>query len=308
MYEVEYDVFDSFRREKNPIMAEKDYLECVFLDRLFSEPFFEKNFVFAGGGTISKVYQIGSRIGQDIDLAFTDFEDLPETRGTKKLNNFKDKFNNFVFNDLKDRVTKIANSIGNFTIITDRQMRASQTVKIGRALPTLYCIYSSNVNPKIEKCIDIEFIPRHYDEETIEYRSVIPYSLGTPTSIEIPTVHYSQTFWDKVYALYTIHQIGVMRSGLAHHYYDVANMAPHVKLKESQNMFQSIAQYQKTYTTRKIESPKHISDINLIPNEIDVQKLSDDYAHMDNRFIGHQESWQNIMCGLKTLNQNIKSL
>ena len=308
MYEIDYDIFDSFRREKNPIMAEKDYLECVILDRLFNEPFFNKNFVFTGGGTITKVYKIGTRIGQDIDLAFTDFEDLQENRGTKKLNNFKDKFNNFVFNDLNKEVTKVMKSIGHFTIMTDRQMRASQPVKIGRALPTLYCLYSSNLNPRIEKCIDIEFIPRHYAPETIEYRAVVPYSIGAPTSMEIPTVHYAQTFWDKVYALYTIHQIGVMRPGLAQHYYDVANLAPCVKLDQTKDMFQSIEKYQKTYTTRKIASPERICDLELLPAEEDLSKLSTDYSNMSNRFIGRQESWQNIICALQTLNKNIKSL
>ena len=308
MYEIDYDIFDSFRREKNPIMAEKDYLECVILDRLFNESFFSKNFVFSGGGTITKVYKIGTRIGQDIDLAFTDFEDLPETRSTRKLNNFKDKCNDFVFNDLTAEVTKVVKSIGHFTIMTDRQIRASKPVKIGRALPTLYCIYSSNLNPKTEKCIDIEFIPRHYESENIEYRAVIPYSLGTPTSTEIPTIHYSQTFWDKVYALYTIHQIGVMRPGLAQHYYDVANLAPCVKLNQSQNMFKSIEKYQKTYTTRKIASPDNMQNIDLMPPECDLQKLSDDYSNMSNRFIGRQESWQNIMYTLQMLNKNIQSL
>lgn len=308
MYEVDHDIFDSFRHEKNPIMAEKDYLECVILERLFDEPFFKQNFVFAGGGTITKVYKIGSRIGQDIDLAFTDFEDLPETRGTKKLNNFKDKFIDFVFNDLNKEVTKAVKDIGEFTIITDRQIRASQPIKTGRALPTLYCSYTSNLNPKINKCINIEFIPRHYDPESIENHAVVPYSLGTPSTTEIPTVHYAQTFWDKIYALYTVHQIGVMRSGLAHHYYDVANLAPCVKLDQTQNMFKSIEKYQKVYTTRKMESPEHLCDLEIMPTNDDLQKLAEEYSNMSNRFIGRQETWNNILCSLQTLNKNIKSL
>lgn len=308
MYDIDYNIFDSFRHEKNPIMAEKDYLECVILDRLFDEPFFKKNFIFAGGGTITKIYKIGSRIGQDIDLAFTDFEDLPETRGSKKLNNFKDKFVDCVFNDFNKEVTKVVNTIGHFTIITDRQLRASQTIKQGRALPILYCSYSSNLNPKIEKCINIEFIPRHYDSETVEYHSVTPYSLGTPSTTEIPTVHYAQTFWDKIYALYTIRQLGVMRPGLAHHYYDVANLAPCVKLNQTQNMFKAIEKYQQLYTTRKMTSPERICDLEILPTENDLQTLASEYSNMSNRFIGRQETWNNILCTLQTLNKNIKSL
>jgi len=308
MYEIDKDIFDYFRHEKNPIMAEKDYLECVILDRLFSDSFFKNNFIFAGGGTITKIYKIGNRIGQDVDLVYTDFEDLPLDRGTKKLNNFKDKFNNFVFNDLNTKVNQTMKEIGDFTILTDRQVRASQIVKQGRAQPTLYVYYSSNLNPNIEKCINIEFIPRHYDAISLDQGYVIPYSLGTLMPVKIPTVHYSQTFWDKIYALHTIHQIGAMRPGLAHHYYDVANLVPCVKLKQTKNMFKSVEKYQQTYTTRKMPLVQSISGLDLMPSTQDLQKLSTDYQNMSGRFIGRMDSWANIITILNMINKTIKQL
>lgn len=308
MYEIDPYIYDAFRREKNPIMAEKDYLECVILDRVFNDSFFTKNFVFAGGGTITKVYKIGNRIGQDIDLAYTDFEDLPEAHGTRVLNKFKKKFNDFVFNDLKDKACNVMKDIGKFTIVTDSQIRASQPVKQGRAQPTLHILYSSNLNSSTEKCIDLEFIPRHYASESVDFRSVVPYSLGTPTSKEIPTVNYAQTFWDKIYALHIIHQIGLMRPGLAHHYYDVANLAPCINLEKTQHMFKDIEKYQQTYTTRHITSPEHISDIDLMPKPEDLPLLEQDYANMQNRFISRSETWSNIMTSLIALNKKIKQL
>jgi len=308
MYEVDNYIYDAFRHEKNPIMAEKDYLECLILDRVFNDSFFSKNFVFAGGGTITKVYKIGNRIGQDIDLAYTAFEDLPEKHGTRALNKFKKNFNDFVFNDLKDKACNVMKDIGKFTVVTDSQIRASQPVKQGRAQPTLHILYSSNVTPSAQKCIDLEFIPRHYKPETVDLRSVVPYSLGTPTSKEIPTVNYAQTFWDKIYALHIIHQIGLMRPGLAHHYYDVANLAPCINLEKTQYMFKEIEKYQQTYTTRHIISPERTSDIDLIPQTSDLQLLEKDYANMQNRFIGRSETWPNIMTSLIALNKNIKTL
>ena len=51
MYDINTDIYDAFRRQKNPFRAEKDYLECVILNRLFEEPYFYDNFIFTGGGT-----------------------------------------------------------------------------------------------------------------------------------------------------------------------------------------------------------------------------------------------------------------
>lgn len=308
MYEIEQGASDCFRHEKNPIMAEKDYLECVILDMLFSDSFFKNNFIFAGGGTITKIYKIGNRIGQDVDLVYTDFEDLPTNRGTNKLKKFKDKFNNFVFNDLNTKVNQTMKEIGDFTILTDKQVRASQIVKQGGTQPILYVYYSSNLNPNIEKCINIEFIPRHYDKNAIDYGYVIPYSLGTLMPVKIPTVHYSQTFWDKIYALHTIQQIGAMRPGLAHHYYDVANLVPCVKLNQTQNMFKSIEKYQQIYTTRKMATVESVSDLNLMPCNADLCKLSADYQNMSNRFIGRMDSWSNIMITLNMVNKTLQEL
>lgn len=308
MYEIDSSIYDSFRHEKNPMMAEKDYLECVILERLFSEPFFKNNFVFAGGGTITKIYKIGNRIGQDVDLAFTDFEDLPNDRSVRKLNKFKNNFNEFVFNDLNTSVTKTMKDIGDFTVLTDRQVRASQPEAHAHTQPALYVNYSSNLNPRVEKCITIEFIPRHYDVQSLDTGYVIPYSIGELMPVQIPTVHYSQTFWDKVYALHTINQIGMMRSGLAHHYYDVANLIPCVKLKQTKSMFKSIEKYQQTYTTRKMATVESISDINLMPNDNDNQRLSLDYQNMSNRFIGRMDSWKSIMTILDMINKSIHNL
>ena len=308
MYDIDKSVCESFYDKQNPVMAEKDYLECVFLNKMFSEDFFNKSFIFAGGGTISKIYKIGSRIGQDIDLAFSDFEDLSCEHNTKTLNKFKNNFNNFVFEDLKPLLSEIFKDIGDFTIMTDKQIRASQTVKIGRALPTLYVFYSSNLNPKIQKCINIEFIARHYPKTLIEYHKVVPYALNEPGETKIPTVHFSQTFWDKVYALHTINQIGVIRPGLAHHYYDVVNLAPNIELQKTQNMFKDIERYQQIYTTRKIAKIQNISSISLMPKSDDLQKLSKDYSNISGNFIRRPEPWQNIVESLQRLNTSIKTL
>lgn len=68
MKEITSTVRRAINKTKNPRLAEQDYLECVVLDALFRDDYIYENFIFTGGATLSKSYNIGGRIGRDIDL------------------------------------------------------------------------------------------------------------------------------------------------------------------------------------------------------------------------------------------------
>lgn len=309
MYSISSENIDVFRNQQNPLLAEKDYLECVILNRIFEDSFFKDNFIFTGSGTINKTYKISARFSQDIDLAFCDFEDLPDTRSSAKLKRFKIKFNKFVFEDLKQRITKIVKDIDDFTIVTDKQIQLTQSISNHRlAAPALYMFYYSDVKPNTPMCINLQFMPRHYQSEIIEYHTITPYALNKPTTQKIPTVHFAQTFWDKIYALHIVHQIGVMRTGLSTHYYDVVNLAPNVKMNRTKQLFKSVEKYQTIYTTRNIVPLDTLCDVDLMPKSNDLPILQKDYSDVSNSFIGCPESWQSIILGLKKVNAIIHNL
>ena len=304
MYDSDRYIKDSFKSANNPLLAEKDYLECLILDKLFTDPYFKDSFVFAGGGTITKIYKMGNRIGQDIDLALVDFNDDP--KNSSQLHRFRTRFTKFVFNDLNTRVSATLKQIGDFKIITDHEYRAQQDIHFGAASPTLHILYQSEFNQNGD--INIEFIPRHYDTDTIQHKAVTPYSTGETMTSDVPSVHYAQTFWDKIYALHTIHEIGVMRPGLSNHYYDVANLSKSVNLGETQNMLLSVAEYQQTFTTRKMTPLTSVHDVKLLPSAPDMKRLSIDYQHLRGRFINNMEPWPRVLMTINRLNKNIKTL
>jgi hypothetical protein len=309
MYDSDKYLLDSFKSAQNPQLAEKDYLECMILDRLFEEPYFKENFVFAGGGTITKIYRMGNRIGQDIDLALMNFEENPQSNN--QLKKFRTKFTKFVFEDLNIKVQATIKHIGNFEVITDVEQRIKTTGQqnIGVPSPTLHLSYYSELNPHIKGTISIEFIPRHYDSAEIYNKPVTPYSTGSIMTNDVPTVHYAQTFWDKVYALHTIHQIGLMRPGLSNHYYDVASLSKNVNLDETQHMLFSIAEYQKQFTTRKLAPLQSVTDVKLMPNcTSDMKSLSVDYQTLRGRFIGAAEPWPRVLMTINKLNKNLQTL
>ena len=141
----------AFRRTNNPKMAEKDYLECVLLDRLFQDEYFAKNFVFAGGASVTKVYSISNRIGQDIDLACSEFEDIPDNRSKKKLNAFRRNFKDFVFEVIKPAVNYVLNQESQFMILTDRDWQALENKEHFMSSPTLHLLYKSEYGSQMTR-------------------------------------------------------------------------------------------------------------------------------------------------------------
>lgn len=290
-------------------MAEKDQLECRILSELFSDSYINENFVFAGGGTISKSYRFSPRIGQDIDLACADFTEIPDDRSKKRLGNFRKQFKNFVFDVLRPKINYIINQDQRFLIVTDREWRSLINQEQWLSSPTLHVLYKSAHDAGTHD-VCIEIIPRKYRPSAVSYQSVVPYSTGTPLA-SIPTVAYDQTFWDKIFALHSNSQ--TTRPHFDHfysrHYYDVATLAPMVTLADTQYMLSDIAQYQARYTTRGINPAIKPQDIRLLPGDSTLYKLENDYQKMTaETFSGAAESWDAIVQKLQALNQDLKTL
>lgn len=49
-------------------ILEKDFWVCWILGQIFSDPEMEPHFVFKGGTSLSKVYQVIDRFSEDVDL------------------------------------------------------------------------------------------------------------------------------------------------------------------------------------------------------------------------------------------------
>ena len=309
MIKISNETYKIIQQMPNPKMAEKDYLECLILDMLFNDSYFQDNFVFAGGGSITKSYTFCRRIGQDIDLACADFDDIPDNRSGKQLQKFKKNFKTFVFDVLAPKINYIINTGNQFKIITDREWSALVNKEQYLASPTLHMLYTSKFSMDIGR-LDIEIIPRIYKPDTITHRSVVPYSINQKIG-DIPTVRYEQTFWDKVYALHSNAQSTKPHTShcFSRHYYDVAKLAQHVQINETQNMLFDIERHQQKYTQKNIEPLKTTHNVQLLPSSnITTDKLAQDYSEITSESFDAMESWSDIVSKLKTLNQNLKTL
>lgn len=312
MVKISNSTYKILRQSKSPEMAEKDYLECVVLDKIFNNSYMADNMLFAGGASLSKSYHLSMRIGQDIDLVCMDFADIdiPDNHSNKQLEKFRKRFNAKVFTELKQRINEIVNKNKQFLILTDCDWRGFANTELFMTSPTLHLMYKSEFCSNLGH-LCIEIIPRKYSEDSIRYTSVVPYS--TKQSIgNIPTVRYENTFWDKVYALHsnTVAKRPHSTSFFSRHYYDVSRLyeLKCVDLEKTKYMLFDIERHQAKYTKKNIPALAGLADVRLLPDEDILDKLGKDYAQMGNRFLCPQDDWNNVIKTLCYLNQRLKTL
>ena len=298
----------AIRQAPNPKLAEQDWQECRILSELFSDAYFADNFVFTGGGTLTKSYHLSTRQGNDIDLACADFTDIPDNRTKAALNNFRRRFKDYVFDVLKSKINYIINQDKRFMILSDRDWCALREPAKTFSNPSLHLLYKSMVQSDLGH-LCIEFMPRRYAPEFIELRSVTPYATGRAMG-RIPTLTYAQTFWDKVYALNSMVQTNAntFRETFSRHYYDLANIAEMVDIPGTANLFQNTCAYQAKYTDKNIPALASVTDIQLIPNDDMIHQMGADYnTHIAPR-TRTPWAWMEIVHRIGKINARIREL
>ncbi len=305
MLKITDEQYQIFSDTNNPRLALQDYLESCILEKLFQNDYFRRNFIFTGGATLLKSYQIGGRIGKDIDLALINFTDIPQNRTKRQLSRFKNQFKTFTFSNIYSRVNSIINTDKKFDIITDHDWPSPEDDERHASSPALHLLYQSEFGDG-HLCLEIS--ARKYNKSQIVFQTITPYSTGRPLTT-IPTVSYQQTFWDKIFALHSnaTSKKPHTDKSYARHYYDVSILADKTDIDKTYHLLSKTIAYQMVHTTRIIQ-PLNATDIILLPDDKTLYQLSDDYYAMSGTFIKPQTSWNDIVQRLQTLNQEIKTL
>ncbi|MDE5615847.1 MAG: nucleotidyl transferase AbiEii/AbiGii toxin family protein [Alphaproteobacteria bacterium] len=285
----------------NPIMAECDYMECEILNALFEDKSAFDTLVFSGGATLRKSYNICQRASHDIDLATSEFEELPVARSRCRLKKHVSHFKEFVFDVLMPRINYAINQDKRFMLSNDREWRALHNPEQQTSYPTLHILYQSAINRMFQH-ICIEIIPRKYDKDTINYQSVTPYSTKEPMGI-IPTVACEQTFWDKMFALNSFATTGTPKNKffISRHYYDVVTLMPFVNLRDTRHMLQNTVRYQQIYTTKNIPEITSPADLSLCMAPNLMLELKQDYETNAAEFLSTPPKWGQILNKLAIL-------
>jgi predicted nucleotidyltransferase component of viral defense system len=300
-----------------PVQAiEKDWWVTMVLNAIFTSKY-AQNFVFKGGTSLSKAYNLIERFSEDIDLAidrnFLGFEgELTKTQ-IKKLRKVS---GSFIINELKTELNIRLQELGIpaefYTLTTDEniddtsdphtiELEYKTIVEQGDYLPQRVLIEigaRSLIEPSEEKGIK-SIIGETYPDQPF---TIKPFDVN----VVIPT----RTFLEKVFLLHEeflkpIDKIRYKR--LTRHLYDIERLMDHPfgeQALQDKELFQTIVNHRIKYTpVRGISYDLHTpKTLNFIPPPEVIDLWRNDYQEMKiNMFYGKVLEFDELLSRLEEL-------
>ena len=303
-------------------VIEKDFWVCFILDYLFNSCQWKNHFIFKGGTSLSKAYNLIQRFSEDIDLILDwrllgyKLNEPWEERSKNQQNKFnkeadlktvdflKNKFLPAVLEDLKSRIKH------KFYLEIDES--DTQTVKF--IYPKIFKDeYILNVI-KLEIGALAAWSPS-------EIRNIKPYiseyyeHLFVQPETTIKTVSPIRTFWEKA----TILHREAFRAGrkelsrMSRHYYDLNCMLQSTVKEKAINdpkMLEDVAKFKdKFYHSEEAQyCLAKFGTLKLMPPEHNIPTLREDYEHMKKMIFGPKPSFDEILSNISAFEREINSI
>jgi len=291
-------------------VIEKDFWVCWMLDYLFHSCKWKEHIAFKGGTSLSKSYGLIERFSEDIDLILDwrvlgyDIDEPWEERSNTKQEAFNKEAGARTETFLNDEFIP--------TVLSDLEKELPEPVRcyIDEEDPqTVIFAYTRSFD-------DVSVLPVIRLEigalaawTPAEVKSITPYAaieyprLFSQPSTNILTVLPERTFWEKVTILHREAfrpESSVFPSRYSRHYYDLYCMAKSpVKdraLADTDLLARVVAFKDKFYRCpwARYDLAKR-GTMRLMPPEYNIQKLRDDYAHMQNMIFGEKPEFEAIL-------------
>lgn len=301
-------------------IIEKDFWVCYMLDYLFHRCAWKDNLAFKGGTSLSKAYGLIERFSEDIDLILDwrvlgygvnePWEERSNTKQdifNKEANTKAEEFlsDTFLPAISADLTAELGDGVRCFIDPDD-----AQTVKI--AYPNNFDDLSILQEIRLEIGALAAWTPAKIAEITSyaaqEYGRVFEQSSTT-----VLTVLPERTFWEKVTILHREafrEENHPLPTRYSRHYYDLYCMAKSdVKdraLADTNLLAHVVAFKDKFYRCpwARYDLAKR-GTMRLMPPEYNIQKLKDDYAHMQNMIFGEKPNFDEILDGIAKLEKKI---
>lgn len=299
-------------------VVEKDWWVTEILRIIFSSCY-APAFVFKGGTSLSKAYDIIQRFSEDIDLAidrnFLGCSDELTRSGIKSLRKKSVKFLTREFaTDLKKRIEIVGLPLTSFEI--EFTTSDSDPIRISITYSPL-TKDNEYIQPKILLEISCRSLREPFEEVTI--RSWVdqeyPKTDFTSASFNVKTAKPEKTFIEKIFLLHEEWQKKDIRvNRLSRHLYDLyqlmdtkySNIA-----MNSRELYFEIIDHRRKFNAIKgvnydLHCPKHIK---IIPPESVLNDYQIDYENMkENMILGEKPSWNELVNNLLHLQDQVHSL
>lgn len=307
----------------SPAIVEKDLWVTYLLNKLFHYSQYKDSFVFKGGTSLSKGYDIIQRFSEDVDLVLDwrklGYEDNTpwEVRSNRQQDLFNKEANeraaewisNLLKPDLEKLVSEDINDFRFFIKNDDPQ--------------TLMFQYPSIVGSElkvIEKTVRLEIGPLaatmpNNDINIISYiEERYPQLFDRKYNI-VPVVTAERTFWEKATILHAeAHRINSdVPARYSRHYYDLYQLSKssvkEVALNDV-NLLSKVVEFKKKfYPSNRAEYDLATpSTILLSPPKIQLDRLYKDYEEMQDMIFGEKISFDEILKGIRELEEEIHLL
>ena len=132
---------------------------------------------------------------------------------------------------------------------------------------------------------------------------------------DVPTILAERTFWEKVTILHQEHFLPekqAVPSRFSRHYYDLFKMSTRGVCQSAladTELLQKVVDFKRKFYPRAWAryDLAHPGDIRLMPPEHSMKPLENDYAQMHLMIFGDYPAWQEILAGLKKLEEIINN-
>lgn len=310
------EIFEYVAQNKyvHPSIIEKDFWMCYVLSYLFNESKYKDSFTFKGGTSLSKAYDVISRMSEDIDIIL-DYrllgipKDEPyQVRSIRQQiiynGNLNNKAKEFIVSNLMEDLINGLNEIIDFKIVCDIDNQCINIYYPQSFVPE---------NAGMLQCIKLEIGPiAAWEPNSIKI--IKPYicdyfpNLDTK-GIKVRTVSISRTFYEKITILHReanrrVHSS--MPRRYARHYYDVYkifNSSYFEDILKEVNLIKEVTRFKIKFYNDNWANYSDIlkGEIKLLPPKYRLMELEKDYKSMQEMIYGCRISFDEMMKSLSKL-------
>lgn len=304
----------------NAAIVEKDFWVCLILDYLFHKCKYRDAFAFKGGTSLSKAYNLIDRFSEDIDLildwrllGYTANEPwMPRSNAKQQkfIDDSRDRLFFFIANEFmaefkKDITSLLGHDVNVFVAEDD-----SGTVNF--EYPSAFQDRSILKVIRLEIGALAAWNPTQKSLVTSYAAQQYP-TIFKQTDTEILTTTASRSFWEKATIL---HQEAFRSEGsklpdrYSRHYYDLYCIAKSTIITDAlaqPELLEKVAKFKQKFYPRNWAryDLARVGTIRLVPAKHSITALRADYAKMRAMIYGDYPSFEELMDGIRKLEQEI---
>jgi hypothetical protein len=316
--------------ERSLAIIEKDFWVCWALHRIYDVLRFRPGLIFKGGTSLSKAYNAIERFSEDVDLSlsrrdlgFADSRDPEEKSISRKESQRRiDALVAACQKTIRERLlpelhADFTSVIGTTGWSLDLDVTDPQTVifTYPRSEP------GSRIPKAIRPAVRLEMGARS-DDWPAEDREIRPYAAEAfPAAFKMATLcrmrvlDARRTFWEKATILHAeFHRPGgsAAADGLSRHYYDVYQLSQRDIGRKALNradLLERVVAHKRLFFASAWAHYETAAPggFHLIPTDERMPALQADYARMREMIFGDAPAWEEIVRGLRKLEDRINA-